>query len=88
MSKSLSTAVLRLRIDPALKQDADDIARAMGLSLSDAVRMFLIRFVSDRRFPFVPEVPNKETEEAMLAGKRGELTTANSVDEYFAELEK
>ncbi len=83
-----STDILRLRIDKDLKKEASVLANAMGLTLSDAVRVFLVRFVADKRFPFVPEVPNRETVEAMQAVERGEVFEVSSVDELFKEMEK
>lgn len=88
MSAINSSDVLRLRLDPVLKAEASSLANAMGLTISDAVRMFLVRFVADKKLPFVPEVPNKETLEAMAAADRGEVHAVSSVDELFAEMRR
>lgn len=74
---AVASDVLRLRIDPDLKAEANKVAQAMGLSLSDAVRMFLVRFVAEKRFPFVPEVPHKETQEQMKNASSGKITTVS-----------
>lgn len=79
-------AVVRARIDGRIKEEAAAIYQAMGLTVSDAVRMMLIRTVADRTLPFDPLVPNETTIEAMKAARRGELVTADGVDALLAEL--
>lgn len=53
--------VLRLRIDSNLKKEASEAAEAMGLTISDVLRMFLVCFASEKKFPFDYEVPNAVT---------------------------
>lgn len=79
-------AVVRARIDGHIKEEAAAIYQAMGLTVSDAVRMMLIRTVADRALPFDPLVPNETTIEAMKAVRRGELAASDSVDALLAEL--
>jgi DNA-damage-inducible protein J len=63
----------------------------MGLSVSDAVRLFLRRVVIDQAFPLELKVPNAETRAAM-AESRAMMATRRtrfaSADELFADLEK
>lgn len=47
-----STDVVRARIDGQVKQQATDVLAQMGLSVSDAIRMMLIRVATDRVLPF------------------------------------
>ena len=58
----------------------------IGLTVSDAFRMMMIRIVRDKALPFDPLVPNAETIEAMKAARRGELTTAGSPDNLLESL--
>ena len=63
----------------------------MGMSVSDAVRLFLHRVVIDQAFPLELKVPNAETlaameeSRAMMAERRVRFA---STDELFADLEK
>jgi DNA-damage-inducible protein J len=83
----LSTdAVVRARIDAHIKEEAAAIYQAMGLTISDAVRMMLVRTVADHTLPFDPLVPNQTTIDAMKAARRGELVPAAGVDALLAEL--
>ena len=87
MSSTVSNGILRLRIDEDLKKEAIETANAMGLTVSDAVRMFLVRFVADKRFPFLPEVPNETTLAAMKEAEAGEGKVYKNVDDFFKEMD-
>ena len=52
---------IRVRLDKELKSEASEILSAMGLSISDLVRMTLTKLVAERDLPFSTYVPNKET---------------------------
>ncbi|MEZ5537232.1 MAG: type II toxin-antitoxin system RelB/DinJ family antitoxin [Thiolinea sp.] len=82
------TTMIHVRVDEQLKENASQALAAMGLSVSDAVRVFLTRVAADQAFPFSLEVPNAATREAMLEAR--ELTQArfNNADELFDALER
>lgn len=85
------TAMLHVRIDEDTKAQATEALDAMGLSVSDAVRLFLRRVVVDQQFPLELKVPNAETRAAMA--EADEMIKAHrapfaSVDELFEALEK
>lgn len=50
--------VVRARIDAATKEQAAKVLAAMGLSVSDAIRMLLTRVAADEELPFPVKVPN------------------------------
>lgn len=60
-----ASAMLHVRVDEKIKAEAAETLEAMGLSLSDAVRVFLTRVVAEKRIPFEIKVPNAETRAAM-----------------------
>ncbi|TNE61220.1 MAG: type II toxin-antitoxin system RelB/DinJ family antitoxin [Sphingomonadales bacterium] len=47
-----STDVVRARIDGHIKEEASNVLAQMGLSVSDAIRMLLIRIAADKALPF------------------------------------
>ena len=57
--------MLHVRVDDEIKTQASEALAAMGLSLSDAVRILLKRVVSDQAFPLELKVPNAQTLAAM-----------------------
>jgi DNA-damage-inducible protein J len=77
---------VRAKIDVRVKEQAQAIYAAAGLTLSDAFRIMLKRAVVERALPFDPLTPNEETIEAMLAARRGELVDVGSVDNLLADL--
>jgi DNA-damage-inducible protein J len=66
-------SVVRARIDERTKNDAAAVLSAIGLTLSDAFRMLLVRVAAEKALPFDPLVPNAGTIKAMKAARRGAL---------------
>jgi DNA-damage-inducible protein J len=77
--------VVRARIDRATKEEAEAVLAAIGLTVSDAVRLLLIRVAREGALPFDPFVPNKETIAAMKEA-RADLVKVGSVDRLIADL--
>lgn len=86
-SREAQSEVVRARIHPAIKDEAAAILASMGLTVSDAFRLLMMRVVAEKGLPFSPLVPNEETIEAMRAARRGELATVGSVDELLMSLD-
>ena len=81
-----ANAVVRARIDERIKEEATEILDAVGLTVSDAFRMMLVRTVAEKRLPFDPLVPNKETIEAIEAARKGDLVTVDDIEGLMASL--
>ncbi|MFT4079184.1 type II toxin-antitoxin system RelB/DinJ family antitoxin [Rhodomicrobium sp.] len=77
--------VVRARIDSKTKEDAEAVLAEIGLTLSDVIRLLLIRVAREGALPFDPFVPNKETIAAMQEA-RADLIKVGSVDRLIAEL--
>jgi len=82
----MTNTVVRARIDEHVKEEAAAVLATIGLTVSDAFRLMMIRIARDKALPFQPLIPNAETVEAMKAVRRGDVTTVHSVDELFASL--
>ena len=81
-----ANTVVRARIDGQVKTEAEAVLASIGLTVSDAFRLMMMRIAAEKKLPFEPLVPNKETIEAMKAARRGELVNIGSIDNLFAEL--
>ena len=79
--------LVQSRIDGAIKEEASLVLAAMGLTVSDAVRLLLTKIAKDHAFPFDPFVPNEATIEAMREARAGNLPRARSVAELKAALD-
>ena len=77
---------IRVRIDSDTKEIASKALDRMGLSVSDAVRLLLVRIAEDGRFPFDLEVPNARTRKAMTELEQGGGISKGSVEDAFADL--
>ncbi|MGH6993618.1 MAG: type II toxin-antitoxin system RelB/DinJ family antitoxin [Caulobacteraceae bacterium] len=78
---------VRARIDAATKARASEALEAMGLSISDAIRLLMVRVAGDRRLPFEIGVPNAESREAMTELEAGKGQHFASVTALMADLD-
>jgi DNA-damage-inducible protein J len=82
----MTNTVVRARIDERVKEEATAVLATIGLTVSDAFRLMMMRIAKDKALPFEPLVPNTETIEAMKAARRGELVTVGPVDALLTSL--
>lgn len=68
----MTDCIIRSRIDPHVKAEAVHIFEDMGLTLSEAIRLFLYQSIAEQRIPFSINIPNAETRAALEAIKHGE----------------
>ena len=90
---SQTESYVRARIDSRLKDEANTALKAMGLSMSDFIRLALTRVAMEKAVPFKIKVPNAKTRTAMkevmarqAAGAEGRLY--ETPDELFHELDR
>lgn len=81
-----ANALVQARIDGAVKEEAAAVLAAMGLTVSDAVRLMLTRVAREKALPFEPLVPNAETVAAMKEARSGGLPAFKDVDALLADL--
>lgn len=79
-------SVVRARIDEHIKEEAADVLASIGLTVSDAVRLLLVRIAREKALPFEPLVPNRKTIAAMRAARRGSVKRVDRVKDLLAEL--
>ncbi|MDF9863763.1 DNA-damage-inducible protein J [Methylorubrum pseudosasae] len=66
-------SLIQARIDADTKAEATAVLKAMGLTVSDAVRMMLVRVAREKALPFEPLVPNETTIAAIREARSGNL---------------
>ena len=67
-------------------QRAADALEAMGLSISDAIRLLMLRIADERRMPFDVKAPNATTRKAIAELEAGKGKRFASVDDLMADL--
>ena len=82
------TAIVRARVEPQLKDEAESVLARLGLTMSEAIRMYLSQITMRRGIPFDVEIPNEETLAAMREAEAGGLESTDGVDGLFAKLRK
>lgn len=86
-----NTSMLHVRVDDDIKAQASEALAAMGLSVSDAVRILLKRVVNDQAFPLELKVPNAQTRAAMEESRammKARSARFQSADALFDDLGK
>lgn len=77
---------VRARIDTATKERAADALEAMGLSISDAIRLLMLRVADERRLPFEVKVPNLRTRKAINELESDKGKRFNSISSLMEDL--
>ncbi|MCE5359955.1 type II toxin-antitoxin system RelB/DinJ family antitoxin [Candidatus Igneacidithiobacillus taiwanensis] len=77
---------VRARIDSETKERASDALEAMGLSISDAIRLLMLRVADERRLPFEVKVPSGATSKAIAELESGKGKQFTGVADLMADL--
>lgn len=82
----MATTMVHIRVDEKLKQKAGKALAAMGMSVSDAVRLLLVRVAAEQALPFEIRVPNPTTIKALQAAEKRKGKKFASPDALFKDL--
>lgn len=77
---------VRARIDTATKERAADALESMGLSISDAIRLLMLRIADEQRLPFEVRVPSRTTRKAITELESGKGKRFRSVKALMDDL--
>jgi len=78
--------IVQARIDGAIKEEAAAVLAAMGLTVSDFVRIGLTRVAMEKAMPFEPLIPNETTIQAMKDARAGRVTKSANLEALFLDL--
>jgi DNA-damage-inducible protein J len=81
-----STEMVHVRVEKRIKAQAAKALAAMGLSVSDAVRVLLTRVAAEKALPFEVRVPNAAAAAAMQEARKGGLPSFGTVSELMEDL--
>lgn len=82
----MKTATARARIQPDVKERAENILHDLGLSVSGAFEIFYRQIILNNGLPFDVQIPNEVTRKAIKASRDGEGKKFNTADELFEDL--
>lgn len=83
-----TSTMVHVRVDEKTKARATKALASMGLSVSDAVRVFLTRVAVEQQLPFAIKVPNAKTRAAMEEARAMAQARFADADELLSELEE
>lgn len=78
---------VQARVDPRIKEQARNVLHELGMSMSEAIVVYLKQIILQRGIPFELKLPNKATLQAVRELESGKGATFDSVDELFEDLE-
>jgi DNA-damage-inducible protein J len=81
-----ANALVQTRIDETVKKEAATVLAAMGLTISDAVRLLLTKVAREHALPFDVRTPNVETKVSMQELEAGKGTNFKSVSDLMTDL--
>ncbi len=85
----MKTAVIHARIEPDIKSKAEEILHKVGISPTEAIRIFYRQITLRGGIPFAIKVPNKLTATTLNKSSRGEdIIEFESTDAMFESWEK
>lgn len=80
----MKSAAIHSRIDPETKRKAESILHRLGMSPTEAIRIFYTQITLHNGLPFTVEIPNEETEMALEDSRSGRnLERSGSHSELF-----
>ena len=82
----MANQLVQARVNKDVKEEATVVLAAMGLTVSDAVRLLLTRVAREKALPFAPLIPNAETIAAMQEARAGNLARFDDVQSLLDDL--
>ncbi len=81
------TEMIHARIEPRLKKRAEKVFQELGLTATEAIRMFYRQVDLRGGIPFAVQIPNKETAETLRKAEAGEdVFDAEDMNDLYKKL--
>lgn len=83
----VKTDIVRARVEPELKKSVEKLLNGLGISTSEAIRIYFKQIELNKGLPFSVEIPNYETKKTFeKTDNKEELTYCDNVDDMFNKL--
>ena len=81
------TSIIRVRLEPELKAEVESIFEELGLTTTEAIRLFYTQVKRKRALPFGVKIPNKETRKVLRESEQGiNLVHCDSLEDMWNKL--
>jgi DNA-damage-inducible protein J len=84
----IKEAVVKARIEPTLKRETEIILGSLGISTTEAIRMFLTQVRLHKGLPFEVRIPNVKSQAAIDELESGGGKRFDRVEALFADLDE
>lgn len=83
----MSNVTIQARVSPELKEEAEAVFNAIGMTTAEAIRVFLMQAINSGGLPFQPsaKMPNDETAAAILELEDGGGEQFQTAEDLFAD---
>lgn len=78
---------VQARIDPNIKAQARSVLDKLGISMSEAIGVYIRQIVLQQGIPFELKLPNQTTLQAVKQLESDKGVTFDNADELFRDLE-
>ena len=80
----MSKTIVQSRVSEELKQNAEVVLSAMGLTVSEAIRLFLYQTVNEHKLPFTPSlrIPSEGLKKAIVELDNGKAEHFDNIDDF------
>ena len=83
----IKTETVRARVNPTLKHDVESVLEKLGLSMSEAIVLFMSQIKLKKGLPFDVRIPNRTTRKTLDDADKGKgLHKAKDVKDLFNQL--
>ena len=85
----MKTAVIHARVEPQTKRKAEGVLKKLGITPTEAIRIFYRQISLRGGIPFSIEIPNERTAATLNASRQGkDIEEFDSLDKMFESWEK
>jgi DNA-damage-inducible protein J len=80
------TGFIRARVDERLKTNTEDLFGKLGLTMTEAITLFLSQCEMRQGLPFEVSMPNEETQKALEDARSGDVQSFDTLEDLFEDL--
>ncbi|MGD9874042.1 MAG: type II toxin-antitoxin system RelB/DinJ family antitoxin [Kiritimatiellia bacterium] len=85
----MKTALIHARIEPGTKKRAEIVLGRLGMTPTEAIRLFYHQISLRKGLPFPVEIPNELTAQTLRKSSKGEeIQKFENLDDLFASWDK
>ena len=86
-TENIKDAVMYIKINQKTKDNVENILHNIGITMSQAINMYLTQIIADKSIPFDTKTPNKKTIKVIKEARAGKgLIKSKDINTLFNDL--